>query len=280
MSTVDFDSIDRGFSAKALVYDDYGADHPVILWARAQVRQHVMSLVPPGACVLELAAGTGADAAFLAERGYRVHATDLAEGMVAETRRKIAARGLGDRMTAQRVSFTELERVTGGPYDLVFSNFGGLNCIPDLTAMTRGLPRVLKPGGFVTLVIMPPVCLWEMGQALRGDFTTAFRRLHRGGVMARVASAHFKTYYFRPGQVLRALGPGYRRVAVRGLSVFSPPPYLEKFARRHEAVFRRLTALDERLGRWPVVNAMGDFFIVTVQYLGGGLRPPSDAPRA
>ena len=262
---VDFEAIDRGFSAKALVYDDYGADHPVILWARAQVREHLMSLVPPGASVLELAAGTGADAVFLAERAYRVHATDLAEGMVAQCRRKITARGLGDRMTAQRLSFTELERVEGGPYDLVFSNFGGLNCVPDLTEMTRGLPHVLKPGGFVSLVIMPPVCPWELLQALRGDLGTAFRRLHRGGVMARVASAHFKTYYFRPGQVERALGPGYRRIAVRALSLFSPPPYLEKFARGHPRLFRRLARLDERLAGLPLLNAMGDFFIVTAQ---------------
>src|SRR4029077_2526046 len=81
---IDFDSINRGFSAKALVYDNYGADHPVILWARAQVRGHLMALVPPPAHILELAAGTGANAAFLAEHGYRVHATDLADGMVAE----------------------------------------------------------------------------------------------------------------------------------------------------------------------------------------------------
>lgn len=267
---VDFDSIDRGFSAKALVYDDYGADHPVILWARTQVRDHLLSLVPPGSSVLELAAGTGADAVFLAERGYRVHATDLAGGMVAETRRKIARHRLGERMTAQQVSFTELERVTGGPYDLVFSNFGGLNCVPDLRAMTRGLPRLLAPGAFVTLVIMPPVCSWEIGQALRGDVKTAFRRLHRGGVRARVASAYFTTYYFRPGQVLQSLGPGYRRVAVRALSLFSPPPYLEKFARGHAKLFRRLAALDERVGTWPILNTMGDFFMLTVQRLPGG----------
>ncbi len=262
---VDFDSINRGFSAKALVYDDYGADHPVILWARAQVREHIMALVPPGARLLELAAGTGADAAFLAGRGYHVHATDLADGMVAETRRKIATRGLGDRLTAQHVSFTELENVTGGPYDLIFSNFGGLNCIPDLTAMTRGLPRLLKPGGFVTVVVMPPVCPWELVQALRGDFTTGLRRLHPGGIMARVATAYFKTYYYRPGQVLRALGPGYRRVTLRGLCLFSPPSYLEKFSRGHPRLFRRLAALDERLGGWPLLNAMGDFFMLTVQ---------------
>src|SRR5262249_8993268 len=55
---IDFDSINRGFSAKALVYDDYGADHPVILWARGQVRGQLMALVSPGAKILELAAGT------------------------------------------------------------------------------------------------------------------------------------------------------------------------------------------------------------------------------
>jgi ubiquinone/menaquinone biosynthesis C-methylase UbiE len=269
MTTVDFGSIDRGFSAKALVYDDYNTDHPIIQWSRGLVREHIMTLVPPGSSLLELAAGTGADAAFLAERGYRVHATDLAQGMVAEMRRKIAARGLGDRMTSQRVSFTEPDLVTGGPYDLVFSTFGGLNCIPDLTAMTRGLPRLLKPRGFVTLVVMPPVCPWEMGQALRGDFKTAFRRLSRGGVMARVASAHFKTYYFRPAQVLRALGPGFRKIAVRGLCVFSPPSWLDRFARSHATLYRRLTRIDERLGGWPLLNGMGDYVLVTAQKRDG-----------
>ena len=31
--------------------------------------------------ILELNAGTGTDAVWFAERGYRVHATDIAEGM-------------------------------------------------------------------------------------------------------------------------------------------------------------------------------------------------------
>jgi hypothetical protein len=113
--------------------------------------------------------------------------------------------------------------------------------------------------------MMPPVCPWELAQALRGDFKTAFRRLHPGGVMARVASAHFMTYYFRPSQVLRALGPGYRRVALRGLSMFSPPSYLEKFSRGYPRLFRRLTEMDERFASFPLLNAMGDYFILTVQ---------------
>ena len=262
---IDLDSINRGFSKKALLYDDYGADHPVVVWARDQVRRHVLSLLAPGASILELNAGTGADAAFFAERGFRVHATDLADEMVAQIRRKREARALSDRLTVQQVSFTELHQVTSGPYDLIFSNFGGLNCIPDLRGVARGLPPLLKPGAFVTWVIMPPICPWELAQAARGHFKTAFRRLQPGGVLANVEGARFMTYYFTPRQVLGALGPGYKRVALRSLSLFSPPSYLENFSRRHPALFRRLAALDERLGHWPVLNGWGDFFILTVR---------------
>ena len=263
MELIDFESINRGFSAKALVYDDYGADHPVILWARAQVRNQLMSVAQPGAAVLELAAGTGADAAFLAERGYRVHATDLADGMVAEIRRKIEARGLESQLTAQQVSFTELERVSGGPYDLIFSNVGGLNCLPDLTAMTRGLPGLLKPGGFVTLVVMPPVCPWELAQVFRGDFKTALRRLHPGGVVARVATAYFKTYYYRPSQLLRA-----RPRLSPSASAGSRSPARRRTWRILALLSRALPRphpVDERFGGWPVLHSMGDFFMLTVQ---------------
>ncbi len=262
---IDFDSLNRGFSAKALVYDDYGDDHPVVVWARAQVRGHVLALLSPDAAILELNAGTGADAAFFAERGFRVHATDLADEMVAQIRRKIEARRLADQLTVQHVSFTALERMTGGPYDLIFSNFGGLNCIPDLRLVTRGLPPLLKPGGLITWVIMPPICPWELAQALRGHFKTAFRRLRPGGVLAHVEGARFMTYYFTPAQVMHALGPGYLRVALRGLSLFSPPSFVENFPRRYPALFHFLTTLDDRLGCWPVLNGWGDFFILTVR---------------
>jgi ubiquinone/menaquinone biosynthesis C-methylase UbiE len=262
---IDFDSLNRGFSGKARVYDAYGAGHPIVEWSRAQVRRHVLALLPAGARLLELNAGTGADAAFFAERGCWVHATDLADDMVAEIRRKAAAPQLGGRLTVQQVSFTDLDRVTGGPYDLIFSNFGGLNCVPDPQLALRGLGRLLKPQGFATLVVMPPVCPWEVAQALRGRFTTAFRRLRPGGATAHVAGAYFKTYYFTPAQVRRALGPGWHTASLRSLGLFSPPSYLENFARRHARLYRRLAALDERCGGWPVLNTLGDFFILTVQ---------------
>lgn len=270
---LDLDSINRGFSRKALVYDSYGADHPAIRWTRGQVRARVLSLVAPGARLLELNAGTGEDAAHFAERGLYVHATDLADGMVAEIRRKIETRRLETNLTVQQCSFTELEQVAGGPYDLVFSNFGGLNCIPSVRPVAGKLPLVLRPGGHIVWVMMPPVCPWELAQALRGRFAVGFRRLRRR-TRAHVDGVRFMTYYFTPREVEQALGPDFRRVSLQSLSLFSPPAFMDGFPRRFPRLFERLTALDERLTHLPLLNGWGDFFILSARYSPPGSRAP------
>jgi SAM-dependent methyltransferase len=265
---LDLDSINLGFSRKAEVYDDYGAAHPAIQWTRGVVRAQVERLIAPGGRILELNAGTGEDAADFAGRGYRVHATDIAEGMLAEIRRKVAARGLHDTLTVQPLSVMELAHAAGGLFDLVFSNFGGLNCVPDLRPVAEQLPRVLRPGGYVVWVIMPRVCPWELAQALRGRFGVAGRRL-RGWTLAHVEGARIKTFYFSPAQMRRALGDDFKVISLQSLSLFSPPAFMDRFPHRFPRLFQALTALDAHVTRWPVLNAIGDFVMITAQLVSG-----------
>ena len=263
---LDLDSINRGFSGKALVYDDYGARHPVIQWARGLVRAEVLRRIAPGASILELNAGTGADASYFVERGYRVHATDLSDGMVTQIQKKIAISAAPERFTAQQLSFTDLERVIGGPYDLVFSNFGGLNCVPDVRPVAQALPRLLKPGGWVVWVVMPPVCPWEHLQIFRGQWRTALRRWRPSGVRAHVEGAYFQTYYFTPARIARALPPSFQRVAAQSLGLFSPPAFMDIFPQRFPRLAQKLMRLDERWGaRWPF-NQWGDFVMQTWRF--------------
>lgn len=261
---LDLPSINLGFSRKALVYDAYGAENAAVQWTRAQVRAKVLQMAPARANILELNAGTGDDAAYLAEHGLRVHATDLADGMVAEIQRKIEARGLSERLSAQQLSFSDLAHVQGGPFDLVFSNFGGLNCVPleQLRAVAEQLPTVLKPGGAVVWVLMPPLCPWELAQAARGRFSVAFRRL-RGHPRAHVEGSYFSTYYFQPAQIIQLLNPHFSRFTLHSLSLFSPPAFMEGFPRRWPRLFRTLTQIDARVCGWPLLNSIGDFFILT-----------------
>lgn len=266
---LDLDSINLGFSRKALVYDAYGTENAAVRWTRAQVRAQVMAVCPPSSDggerkILELNAGTGEDAAYFVQRGLRVHATDVADGMLAEIQRKIDRENLQGRLTVQKLSFLDLERVQGGPFDVVLSNFGGLNCVPlaQLRVVAEKLPSVLKPGGALVWVLMPPICPWELAQAARGRFSVAFRRV-RGQTRAHVEGAYFSTFYFHPSQVIQLLWPNFSRFTHHSLSLFSPPAFMEGFPRRWPRVFYWLTQLDYLVSRWPVFNSMGDFYILS-----------------
>lgn len=268
MNTPSADHLDRvaeAFSRKAEAYDAFGADHINLARMRCKVYDHVLRFLQPTDRMLELNAGTGIDAAFFAGQGYAVHAIDIAPGMIDHLAAKIDQYQLHDRLTVETLSFTDLDRVASGPFHYVFSNFGGLNCLDDLSLVTRHLARVLAPGGKVTWVIMPPVCPWEMAQLFKGKGRLARRRLRRGGTLANVEGVRFMTYYFTPRQVLTALGPNFQLRRLEGLSVFTPPADRIDFPRRHPRLYRTLVKVDNALSPRAPFNRWGDFFILTAQ---------------
>ena len=184
----------EAFSRKAAVYDAFGEDHPNLDRMRTRVRDHIRGLVPPGSRLLELNAGTGADAGHLAEAGYQVLATDIAPGMLARIRARSADPEMGGRLAVRELSFTDLAGLDAGPFDLVFSNMGGLNCIPDLRPVTATLPLVLVPGGYAVFVIMPRVCPWEWTAACAATFGPP-----RAGCVPAGRSPAWRRSAFRPG---------------------------------------------------------------------------------
>jgi len=264
---IDFDAINLGFSRESQSYDVDDANNIVTLRLRATIRKTVTRYIPPGGSILEINAGTGADALWLVKQGFRVHATDIADGMMTAIHSKIQNSEMADRFTAQQLSFTEIEQTQYAPFDGVFSNFGGLNCISDLSIVARGVRYVLKPGGRVIWVIMPPICPWELAQVFRGHWRTATRRLRRGGVMANVRGAQVMTYYFTPRQIRQALSPDFRVESLRSFSLFCPPMYMQGFSKRFPRLTENLMRLDEHLGRLPLLNTWGDFFILTARYM-------------
>ena len=261
-----FETIAEAFSRTAEKYDAFALDHPNQSRMRNRVYKHIEHHTPAGSRILELNAGTGTDAAELARRGYSVHATDIAPGMLARAREKAAQTELRGRMSVQACSFTNLEQVEGGPYDAIFSDLGGLNCIPDLSPVIEQLPRVLKPGGLVTWVIMPPVCLWEMAEIFRGHPRLAFRRFARHGTRTHLEGLYFTCYYFTPRQVQNWFGPNYETLSVEGLSVFTPTAESKNLAKRHQAFYNSLAWLDDRLCTRAPFRSWGDFFIITLRH--------------
>jgi ubiquinone/menaquinone biosynthesis C-methylase UbiE len=268
MSQVPIETIAEAFSRTAAKYDSFAEDHPHLTRMRNKVYAHFMRYVPQGARILELNAGTGTDAVQLAQRGYFVHATDIAPGMLNRLPEKVHQLGLQDHVTLETRSFLSLKGVQGAPYDCVFSDLGGLDCVPDLTPVIQQLPKILKPGGMVTWVLMPHICLWEMAEVFRGNFSLAFRRLTRGSVRARLEGLNFDVYYFSARQVIRWFGSDFELLALEGLSVITPTAESKNFAKWHPRLYRLLSWLDDRLSpHWPW-NGWGDFYILTMKYRG------------
>ena len=266
MSQPPLETIAEAFSRTAAKYDSFAEDHPHLKRMRNKVYSHVMRHVPPGAHILELNAGTGTDAVQLARRGYFVHATDIAPGMLNRLPEKVNQWGLHDRVTMEARSFLSLEGVQGAPFDAVFSDLGGLNCVPDLTPVIQQLPKTLKPGGIVTWVLMPHVCLWEIAEVFRGNFSLAFRRFAQDRVPAYLEGLHFDVYYFSPRQVIQWFGNDFHMLALEGLSVITPTAESKNFAKWYPRLYRALCWLDDKLSpHWPW-NGWGDFYMLTMRY--------------
>jgi ubiquinone/menaquinone biosynthesis C-methylase UbiE len=257
--------IAEAFSRTGEKYDAFSEGHPNLARMREKVYAHLGRFLPEGARILELNAGTGIDAAALARRGYTVHATDIAPGMLARAREKARRLGLQDRITTQECSFTQLGEIQGHPFDAVFSNLGGLNCIPDLTQVIRQLPGVLKPGGLVTWVLMPPICLWEIAELLRGHPRVAFRRFARQGTRTHLEGLYFTVYYFNPRQVVNWFGPAYQLLALEGLSVFTPTAESKNLPFRYPGLYRLLVWFDDRFSHRPPWRGWGDFYILSLR---------------
>lgn len=259
-------TIAEAFSRTAEKYDSFAEDHPHLTRMRNKVYSHVARFIPSGARILELNAGTGTDAIELAARGYLVHATDIAPGMLARLSGKVQALHLEDCVTWEQRSFLTLDHVPGAPFDAVFSDLGGLNCAPDLSPVIRQLPKVLRPDGLVTWVLMPHICLWELMEVFRGNFQLAFRRLRQGGVRARLEGLQFDVYYFSPRQVIDWFGKDFEAIALEGLSVMTPTAESKNLAKLFPRLYGILSWLDDQLSpHWPWYGC-GDFYILTLRY--------------
>lgn len=261
-----FETVAEAFSRTAEKYDSFAEDHPHLTRIRNKVYDHVCKHLPSGSRILELNAGTGTDAVQLAQRGYYVHATDIAPGMLDRLHGKVRDLKLDERVTWEERSFLSLDDLPGAPFDAVFSDLGGLNCVSDLRPVIRQLPKVLKAGGLAIWVLMPHVCLWEMGEVFRGNFRLAFRRFTRGAVRAKLEGFQFDVYYFSPRQVIDWFGEDYDLLALEGLSVITPTAESKNLARQFPRLYSALSWLDDRLSpRWPWYG-WGDFYILTMRY--------------
>jgi SAM-dependent methyltransferase len=234
-----------------------GAAMRAAVWARCAARFR------PGFRILEMNCGTGEDARWLASQGMQVLATDLSPRMIEVARRKLAALPENAAVQFQTLAWEGLGGLDAGPFDGMLSNFGGLNCVPDLKGAACALAGRLRPGAVAMLCIMGPHVPWEWLWFLaRGRPAAAFRRLKRSrewsGVTVRYPSI---------GATHEAFSPAFRPLRVAAIGALLPPPYTESTLRRYPRLLDTLESLERRCeARWPLPQ-LADHYLLELERL-------------
>jgi SAM-dependent methyltransferase len=261
-----FDAIAPDFDSR------FGAWRSVAAQRRA-VRAALLREFPAGGRILELGGGTGEDAAFLAERGFKVLLTDASPAMVSRAHAKLAPLGARAEVTTaeEMENFAHRHRAAGeASFDGAFSNFAPLNCVVDLKPVARGLARLLNPDGAAMLVLFGTCCPGEMvTELLRGRPHLALRRFGRGAAAARLAKQDFHIVYHRRAALVRAFAPWFVLEKRFGIGIAVPPSAAEPWITQRPRLLAAMEAFDKYLCRPLAI--LGDHVIY--QFRRTGSKP-------
>lgn len=237
---------------------------------RKRVWKYLEEITPGlnGLEILELTCGTGEDAELFGDRGFNIVATDLSEEMLKVTQQKIQQFSLQSKISSYYIDLDTFdETVFNKKFDLIFSNFSGVNCISPggMQKLLKKIPSILAPGGRVVAVVMPKRCMWETIHFMtKLQFTKAFRRWTDKGVRTDPGSA-IRTWYYQPGRIMRWARGSFRVNRIMPVGITVPPGFLERFFRRRKRTLFRLYSLEKKLSRFSFLAGLSDHYIIDLQ---------------
>ncbi len=260
------------FDRVAGTYDSEFTDTPVGRLQRAIVLSYmdkVLGKTPEKKKILELNAGTGEDAIHMASLGHQVIASDLSANMVLKAKEKIDKFGLEDKIDVMQF---DMRKIAGQglkmEFDLVFSNFGGLNCLsPDeIEKLSEDILFVLKPGGRFIAVIMPRFCMWESFYFLfKMKPSEMFRRKTSESVPVKVKGEIINTWYYGPSGLYQLMRRHFRRVALRPVGFLVPPSYLGPAFMKRKNLLKSLGRVDRKLQPVSVLGHFSDHYLIDLE---------------
>jgi SAM-dependent methyltransferase len=257
----------HAFDSVAAEYDRSNSENPTLCAMRRRVLAEVERQVSRGGRILDLGCGPGADDEVLARAGYDVTAIDWSPAMVEQTRRRIVKAGLAERIEVQHLGIHQLDQLDAGAFDAAYSNFGPLNCVPDLLDAAHHIAARLVPNGVLIASVIGRICPWEIAlYGGRGEWGRVRVRFASDAVAVPLNGRTVWTRYYSPAEFERACQPaGFVRVSLSALALFAPPPYMKSFAERHPGLADGLLRIDDAVGRWPGLRSLGDHFLMVLR---------------
>lgn len=223
--------------------------------------------------ILELNCGTGEDAIWFASKGNTVLATDISEEMIKVAKAK--TKGI-DNIKIKQLDIKNVHVILSNPeisgekpqFDLIFSNFGGLNCLnkQELQDFFVSVSKLLSENGKIILVIMPKNTLWEsLYFLLKGHFKNVFRRNTNKGINVNIEGKDVKTWYFNPSEIKKLGNESFKLVKTRPIGFFLPPSYLEKYFKKHKRFLSILDTLEKQINKFGFLARFSDHYLIELK---------------
>ncbi|MFE9406452.1 class I SAM-dependent methyltransferase [Streptomyces sp. NPDC006530] len=154
----------------ATYWEDVYAARPVVTDPRPNVRLTEIVTALPSGRALDLGCGNGADALWLARRGWQVTAVDISSEAVARLTELARARGLDDRVTGEQHDLHE--SFPEGGFDLITAHYLHTPFDLDRSSVLRNAAQALRPGGRLLVVDHGSTAPWSWNQDPDAHFPT------------------------------------------------------------------------------------------------------------
>lgn len=259
------------FDSIAETYDSHFTRSNIGQLQRQVVWRYLERITPEltGLEILELNCGTGEDAVLFGSQGFNIIATDVSQEMLRVTDQKIQQHSLQHRISSRYLDLDNFdENLFDKKFDLVFSNFGGLNCIrpESIRQLFEKLATVLAPGGRIVAVVMPHFCLWEsIVFFARFQLRNAFRRMTTRELYVHLQGEELPIWYYSPDELKKWTKDKFTCLSTRPVGFALPPSYMENFFRTKKRFLNLLSYFERKVAKVSVLAGVSDHFIIDLQ---------------
>lgn len=253
------------FDSAAQEYDEIFTNTVIGKLQRERVWDYLESILPNQPVnILELNCGTGEDAIWFANNGHNVLATDISEKMISITKEKIEKLNLTDKVRTQQLDINEFDKIsTTNKFDLVFSNFGGLNCLTEteLISLSNKIKNLLNANSKFISVIMPDFCMIESIYFLsKLKLNLIFRRKKTQQV--KIFDSIIDTHYYHPNRFYKFFKNNFIVNKSIAIGMFIPPSYLNNFFKDKIKSLSFLNRLENIFGNNSFSAAISDHYLI------------------